>query len=232
MDPPDHANPARTLSHARGTARVIVLGMNRIMILVATLALAFTTAACKDKGGADGKASSGGGAAKTTESAKGPTMTVNEADWVEKDLSTVSPMIRVTMKVPKDAKLEKNGNGGVDITLAPHYVIQVSNMAVSNAAEALANRKELSIEHTGYINGKVLTEEPNGFIYTMQMKTEENGNTYQPEVHWAVALDKDGAIYLINDERSMDGFSTPGSAWSEPLAKQIYAIVKASAKAT
>jgi hypothetical protein len=208
--------------------------MNRISILVTTLALTFTAAACKgkDKDAGGGSESSGGGAAKTTESAKGPTLTVNEADWVEKDLSTVSPMIHVSMKVPKDAKLEKNGNGGVDITLAPHYVIQVSNMAVSNAAEALANRKALSIEHTGYINGKVLTEEPNGFVYTMQMKTEENGNTYQPEVHWAVALDKDGAIYLINDERSMDGFSTPGSAWSEPLARQIYAIVKASAKAT
>lgn len=204
--------------------------MNRISILVTTLALTFTAAACKDKGASDDKAAAG--AAKTTESAKGPTLTITEADWVEKDLSTVSPMIHVSMKVPKNAKLEKNGNGGVDITLAPHYVIQVSNMAVSNAAEALANRKALSIEHTGYINGKVLTEEPTGFVYTMQMKTEENGNTYQPEVHWAVALDKEGAIYLINDERSMDGYSTPGSAWSEALARQVYAIVKASAKAT
>ena len=206
--------------------------MNRISILVTTLALTFSAAACKDKGASDGASSSSGGAAKTTESAKGPTLAVTEADWVEKDLSTVSPMIHVSMKVPKDAKLEKNGNGGVDILLAPHYLIQVSAMAVSNPAEALANRKALSIEHTGYINGKVLTEEPTGFVYTMQMKTEENGNTYQPEVHWAHVVDKDGAIYLINDERSMDGFSTPGSAWSEPLAKQIYAIVKASAKAT
>jgi len=202
--------------------------MNRLMILVTTLALSMT-AACKSKDGEGG----GGGAAKTTESAaKAPALTINEADWVEKDLSTVSPMIHVSMKVPKDAKLEKNGNGGVDITLAPHYVIQVSNMAVSNPAEALANRKALSIEHTGYINGKVLTEEPTGFVYTMQMKTEENGHTYQPEVHWAHVVDKDGAIYLINDERSMDGFSTPGSAWSEELAKQVYAIVKGSAKAT
>jgi hypothetical protein len=200
------------------------------MILVTTIALSMTAAACKGKEGGSG---GGGGAAKTTESAaKAPALKVTEADWVEKDLSTVSPMIHVSMKVPKDAKLEKNGNGGVDITLAPHYVIQVSNMAVSNPAEALANRKALSIEHTGYINGKVLTEEPTGFVYTMQMKTEENGNTYQPEVHWAHVVDKDGAIYLINDERSMDGFSTPGSAWSEDLAKQIYAIVKASAKAT
>ncbi|MBA3456601.1 MAG: hypothetical protein H0T42_26160 [Deltaproteobacteria bacterium] len=207
--------------------------MKRITILVTTLALTLA-AGCKGKdkdagGGAAGKTAEPGKAADT---AKGPTLTINEADWVEKDLTTVSPMIHVTMKVPKDAKLEKNGNGGVDITLAPHYVITVSNMAVSNAAEALANRKALTLEHTGYINGKVLTEEPNGFIYTMQMKTEENGNTYQPEVHWAVALDKEGAIYLIYDERSMDGFSTPGSAWSEALAKQVYAIVKASAKAT
>lgn len=209
--------------------------MNRIMFLVTTLALTLTAAACKDKGASAGKAASGGGASKTTETtetAKAPTLAVIEADWVDKDLSTVSPIVHVSMKVPKDAKLEKNGNGGVDITLAPHYVIQVSAIAVSKPADALANRKALSVEHTGYINGKVLTEEPTGFVYTMQMKTEENGITYQPEVHWAHVVDKDGAIYLIHDERSMDGFMTPGSAWSEPLAKQIYGIVKASAKAT
>jgi hypothetical protein len=205
--------------------------MNRITILVTTLALTLTAAACKDKGKEAG--GGGGGAAKTTETAaKAPALAINEADWVEKDLSTVSPMIHVSMKVPKDAKLEKNGNGGVDITVAKHYVITVSAMAVSNPAEALTNRKALTIEHSGYINGKVLTEEPTGFVFTMQMKTEENGNTYQPEVHWAHVVDKEGAIYLIHDERPLDAWDTPGSAWSEDLAKKVYAIVKASAKAT
>ncbi len=202
--------------------------MNRISIIVATLALTLT-AACKDKGK---DAAGGGGTAKTAETAKAPTLKINEADWVEKDLSTVSPMIHVTMKVPKDAKLEKNGNGGVDILVSKEYLITVSAMAVSNTGEAIKNQKALTIESTSYINGKVITEEPNGLIYSMQMKTEENGNTYQPEAHFVFALDKDGAIYSIHDERSMDAFMTPGSAWSEDLAKQVYAIVKASAKAT
>jgi len=203
------------------------------MILATTIALSMTAAACKSKDGEGGGGGGGGGAAKTTESAaKAPALKITEADWVEKDLSTVAPMIHVSMKVPKDAKLEKNGNGGVDILLAPHYLITVSAMAVSNPAEALKNQKELTIESTSYMNGKVVSEEANGLIYSMQMKTEQNGNTYQPETHFVFVVDKDGAIYSIHDERSMDGFSTPGSAWSEELAKQVYAIVKGSAKAT
>jgi hypothetical protein len=203
-----------------GTALVGCPAMTRLITIASALALTFTFAACKSKSGEGG----GGGG----DQPKAPTMTVNEADWVMKDLKATAPLINISMKVPKDAKLEKNGNGGVDITLNDFYMLTVSNLAVSNVAEAIKSDKSLTVENTSYINPKVLTEEPNGFIYTIQMKTEENGNKYEPEVHFAFYVEKDGAIYSIQDQKK--SFSTPGSAYSDAIAKKIYAIVKGSAK--
>src|SRR4051812_12441697 len=154
---------------------------------VFTLALVAFAACGKKKDGA------GGGG----DGDKPPTMAVNEADWVVKNLKDTSPMVNISMKVPKDAKLEKNGNGGVDIRVSPFYVITVSNNAVSSVAEAIKDKKSLSIQKDSYINGKVLKEEPNGFVYTYQMKDEANGTKYQPEAHWFFVVDKDGAFYTI-----------------------------------
>lgn len=201
--------------------------MNRIALLFTALALT-TTAACGKKGDAD-KSSD-----KTVEAApeKVAQIKINEADWVVKDLHETAPLIHVSMKVPKDAKLEKNGNGGVDIKIAEAYMLTVSAIAVSNIDEAKKSDKSLTTENaSSYINGKVLSEDKDGFVYTMQMKTEANGHTYQPEAHFAVYLDKDGAIYSILDQRPLEAFSAPGSTYSEALAKQVYGIVKSSAKA-
>ena len=189
-------------------------------VLALALTLAFTGCG-KKKGDAGG----GGGDDKP------PTMTVNEADWVVKNLKDTSPMVNISMKVPKDAKLEKNGNGGVDIRVSPFYVITVSNNAVSNVAEAIKDKKSLSIQKDSYINGKVLKEEPNGFVFTYQMKDEANGTKYQPEAHWFYVVDKDGAFYTIEDDRPLDNYSVPGSAYTEDIANKVYAIVKGSAKA-
>ncbi|HPH65512.1 MAG TPA: hypothetical protein PLF40_07200 [Kofleriaceae bacterium] len=200
------------------------------------LALSLAAVGCKkkDEGGAPpagAKATEAGGtAAKAEPAVKAPATVINEADWELKDLHSIAPLINVSMKVPKTAKLEKNGNGGVDITISPTYMLTVSSQAVSNIKEAMDSEKSYTVGNSSYINGKVLSEEPNGFVYTYQMKTEENGNTYQPEAHFAYYLEKDGAIYAVTDPRSLDAFSTPGSAWTEDNAKKVYAIVKASAK--
>jgi hypothetical protein len=224
--------------------------MNRIAILVTTLAL--TAAACGKKTDTGGKASAAepaandkadkadkagddkadkGGDDKAGDDTKAPTLTINEADWVVKNLNTVSPLINISMKVPKDAKLEKNGNGGVDVTISSFYMLTVSQLADSKIADAVKDDKSLTINNAStYINGKVITEEPKGFVYSMQMKDEENGTKYQPEAHFAVYLDKDGAIYSILDKRPLGDFDKPGSTYTEALAKQVYGIVKGSAK--
>jgi hypothetical protein len=179
---------------------------------------------------AKGNASQTAAPANTTVSSA-PTMTVNEADWEIKDLSTVAPFIHISMKVPKNAKMEKNGNGGVDIRVNDFYLMTVSAPAVSTAKEALDDIKGLTINGMSYMNGKALTEEPNGMVYTEQMKTEANGNTYQPEVHFAYVICKpDGAFYTVMDVRPLDNFSVAGSAYSADIANKVYAIVKGSAK--
>lgn len=201
--------------------------MQRMALLFTALALT-STAACGKKG--DGDKSSD----KTVEAPadKAPSIKINEADWAVKDLHEVAPLIHVSMKVPKDAKLEKNGNGGVDIKIAEAYMLTVSAIAVSNIDEAKKSDKSLTTENaSSYINGKILSEDPSGFVYTMQMKTEANGHAYQPEAHFAVYLEKDGAIYSILDQRPLESFSAPGSTYSEALAKQVYGLVKGSAKA-
>ena len=203
-----------------------------IAITLALLVPAAMASGCKKKedgGGATKTAEPTGGAAPAAKPAK--TITINEADWVVKNLKDVSPMINVSMKVPKDAKLEKNGNGGVDVQINDVYQLTVSQLAVSNIAEAMTSDKSLTIGHSSYINGKVVTEEPTGMVYTMQMKDEANGIKYQPEFHFAHYLEKDGAIYSVQDAKPLSSpLDTPGSTYSEALAKQVYGIVKGSAK--
>ena len=191
--------------------------------------LALSLTACGKKG-ADGD-KPGATADKATEAAA-PGIKINEADWVVKNLHDTAPLINISMKVPKDAKLEKNGNGGVDVKVADAYMLTVSAIAVSSIDEGKQSDKSLTVGNaSSYINGKVLSEDPNGFVYTMQMKTEENGHTYQPEAHFAYYLNKDGAIYSILDQRPLEAFSAPGGTYSEALAKQVYGLVKGSAKA-
>lgn len=160
-----------------------------------------------------------------------PTLTINEADWVAKNLKDVSPMINVTIKAPKDATFEKNGNGGVDIKIAPFYMLTVGNLAVSNMKEALEWGTSLSTGKSSFKDGKKLVEEPNGFVFTYQMNDEANGTKYAPESHFYYFIEKDGAVYSVNDEKPMDAFMTPPQAYTEALARQVYGIVKASAVA-
>lgn len=168
---------------------------------------------------------------KSSSSASVPTMKIDEGSWVMTDLKPIASLTPVSLKLPKDAKMEKNGNGGVDVHLSDWYDITISNNASSSVAEAMKDDKSLSINKAeSYINGKLLVDEPNGFVCTYQMKDEANGTKYQPEAHFFFYLEKDGAIYSIHDERPLSNYSVPGSAYSEAIAKQIYNSVKGSAK--
>jgi len=183
------------------------------------------------KGGTNGADSTKGSSTATpAPAAAAPTMTVNEADWQLTDLSTIAPLIHISMKVPKGAKMEKNGNGGVDIRVSDFYMITVSALAVSSIKEAMDGDKSMTISSKSYMNGKTLSEDANGMVYTEQMNTEANGTTYQPEVHFAYYIGKpDGAFYSVMDVRPLDNFSVAGSAYSADIANKVYAIVKGSA---
>ena len=198
--------------------------MNRLISIFASLALVTTIGACKGDG-------DGGSSGKPAEAPKAPTMTVDESTWEVKDLKETSPLVNISMKVPKDAKLEKNGNGGVDIRVNDFYVLTVSATAISNIAEGIKGDKSLTVERTDRNKmAKIVQEEPNGFVYTTQMKDEANGTQYQPESHFVWYVEKEGAFWSIQSARPLDNFSVPGSAYSEEIAKKVYEIVKTSAK--
>lgn len=204
--------------------------MKRISItaLLFTLTASFT--ACKEgkENTATGSAASATAAATGAVNKPAKTITINEADWTVRNLKEVSPLVNISMKVPKDAKLEQNANGGVDIPVNNLYMLTVSTLAVSDIAEAMASDKAIALGGL-YTNARVVTEEPTGMIYTRQLQDEHV--KHQPEFHFAAYLEKDGAIYSIQDQQPLDApFDTPGSTYSEALAKQVYGIVKSSAK--
>ncbi len=177
-----------------------------------------------------GEATAEAGKTDAPAAAAAPKTMINEADWAETDLSTISPLVHVSMKTPKDAKMEKNGNGGTDIRINPVYLITVGPNAVSSAKEAIEDAKHMTINSKSYKNGKVIREEANGFVYSIQMNDEANGTKYEPEAHFFYVIDKDGAFYTIQDSRPMDNNSLAGSAYSEEVASKLYNLVKASAK--
>ena len=206
-------------------------------ISIFTLALATACGgaagpAAGDKGATKGAATADAKDTKDAEPAvEVPKLTINEADWVAKNLKDVSPMINVTIKAPKDATFEKNGNGGVDIKLAGFYMLTVGNLAVGNLKEAVEWGQASSIGNSSFKDGKKLVDEPNGFVFTYQMNDEANGTKYAPESHFYYFIEKDGAVYSVNDSKPMDAFSTPAEAYTEALARQVYGLVKASATA-
>ncbi|CAK9254279.1 unnamed protein product [Sphagnum jensenii] len=164
---------------------------------------------------------------------KVPTMTINEADWEVKDLSPIAPMMPVSIKVPKGAKLEKNGNGGVDITLSDFYIITVSQIAMGTIKENLADDKKSTVNNTSrYKNGTVVIDDPHGFVATYQMNDEANGIKYSPESHFVYYFSSgpEGAMFSVHDDKPMSGPMVSEAAYTLDIAKKVYAIVKASAK--
>lgn len=207
-------------------------GISIFTLALATACGGAAAPAAGDKGATKGAATADAKDTKDAEPAvEVPKLTINEADWVAKNLKDVSPMINVTIKAPKDATFEKNGNGGVDIKLAPFYMLTVGNLAVGNMKDALEWGNSSSIGDSSFKDGKKLVEDPNGFVFTYQMKDEANGTKYAPESHFYYFIEKEGAVYSVNDSKPMDAFSTPPQAYTEALARQVYGIVKASATA-
>ncbi|MGQ2983261.1 hypothetical protein [Flavobacterium sp.] len=201
--------------------------MKKTIIMALMLSMALYS--CKDKNAtAEGTET----AATETEAApagKEPIYTVNEADWVETDLSGTSTLTPIIVKLPKDAVLEKNGNGGVDVKIAEDYVISVYAQAVSSMEELIKANKTLTTGRTEqYVDIKTITDEPNGFVFTYTMKPEANGATYNPESHFFFALEgKDKAFFSLSDSGSM---TMSEKVYTEEAAKKVYEIIKSSAK--
>lgn len=155
---------------------------------------------------------------------------INEADWVETDLGQISNLTPVTVKVPKDAVLEKNGNGGVDIKMGDYYMVTVTQPAVSSKEEAIENAKSLSVNSkTYYEDGKIIMEEPNGYVCSYKPKDEPNFK-YQPEAHFFYVIETEGGAHFTFQDNEAFGTSIPGSGYPVENAKKVYEIIKNSAR--
>lgn len=155
---------------------------------------------------------------------------INEADWVEKNLGEISSLTPITVKVPKDAVLEKNGNGGVDIKMGSYYVVTVSQPAVSSMQEAIDNAKSLTVNNqTYYEDGKIIVEEPNGYVCSYKPKDEASFK-YEPEAHFFYVIETEGGAHFTFGDNEAFGTSTPGSGYPVDNAKKVYEIIKSSAR--
>src|ERR1700746_960272 len=111
----------------------------------------FTTIFLVSCGGSSTSTSSTPTTSTETPAAEAPKpVAIETADWVATDLNPIASLIPVTINLPKDAKKEKNGNGGADIRLNEAYLLTVSAPAVSSAKEALEDVKTLSVKHSSY----------------------------------------------------------------------------------
>lgn len=200
--------------------------MKKTIIMALMLSMALYS--CKDKN-ATAEGTETATEKEATPAEKEPIYTVNEADWVETDLSSTSSLTPIIVKLPKDAVLEKNGNGGVDVKIAEDYVISVYAQAVSSMEELIKANKDLTVGRTQqYVDIKTITDEPNGFVFTYTMKPEANGATYNPESHFFFALETEGkAFFSLSDASSM---TMSEKVYTEEAAKKVYEIIKSSAK--
>ncbi|MGP8217203.1 MAG: hypothetical protein ACLQQ4_16655 [Bacteroidia bacterium] len=172
--------------------------------------------------------------AKTNTAPPAAQAAVNDDGWVLTDLSKITDQIPVSMKVPKGAKMEKNDAGGVTVHVNDFYVININSVASTAINEAIAMDKGSVVnDHMVYMNNKIITEEPNGMIYSFQEKPDPGSNTvYEPQAHFFYYLQKSNGstIYSIFDGLENGHATVKGSMFSQDLANKTYAIVKASAK--
>jgi len=173
------------------------------------------------------------------------TITVNEADWEVKDLSTIAPDLHLSLKLPKDATIEKGDESSVDIKISDSYRIFASydtkprittgaDSKIKTIKQAMALDKEIMIgadDPELYVSSKVVATYPDGFIYTQQEKDKAGEPKHQPESHFYYYLLAKGPnpVIYIRDTKPFSS-KLPDSAYTIELAKKVYAIIKASAK--
>ena len=162
-----------------------------------------------------------------------PKLVINEAEWVDTDLSKVAPFAKVTMKLPKGVDIQLSGGGGLDINLSPWYQLHVSvnSMAIKackeQMQEALKDENYKGLMNEEHKTLKYLVEEPNGAIY--QYTSDTSGPTtlmyyYVPQGEYAENLQ-------FEVRKPMDkAHHVPGEAYTEELARKVYQIVKTTVK--
>lgn len=157
---------------------------------------------------------------------------IDVSGWEPRDISTVSDQFPLIINLPKEAKVEKNLNGGIDIRLSKAYIITINKDENTLIPNVISGDKS---EISGYKDVKYVAEGPNGFICSYQKYDEDNGMKNELEYHFGFYIsytnkEDMNIVYSFRDIRGMDNSSIPGSAYSEVNAKKLFDIFKASVK--
>lgn len=154
--------------------------------------------------------------------------TFGNTEWVEKDLSTISPIIHATVKVPKDAVLTKNEFDGIDIKMGKYYVIKVG-LSVDESLEAAKRFYTMgrTEDNDAAKDLKIVIDEPNGIVYTHTSILDGS----EPESHfYYVTQTSEADKYITFKDEPPFLEDIPGSAFPLENAKKAYEMIKSSLK--
>ena len=186
--------------------------------IIQLLAVVVLVSACNQK--KDGNNATVGNAKASTSN----TLTINESDWVETDLSAKSSFSPAMLKLPKDATISIVKNFP-QIIVSDGYALQVRD--TEPGGFDFDKRNAVSLDF--YKEGKILLDEGNSYIYTNTKKDGADGKQYKPEVHFVIHKKINDNKYIEVTDVKPEGSSVE-IEFTEELAKKVYGIISPSIK--
>ena len=200
----------------------------------ALVALSFTSCSGNEsKEGGDATAKT-----ETTGADKKASAVINEADWEVKELGGTSANFNVpafSMKLPKDAKIEKDSmlENTMTIRFSNNYRLSVyySPIMLSQdwkIADQIADKRKSDIGvNLPEYEIKVIEDNANGYIYSSHMKGAKTG----PVGHFTFFMpDKNKGYIQIKDFCDFIDEEEEAAICSEANTKKIFDIIAGSAK--
>ena len=186
--------------------------------IIQLLAVVILVSACNQKKDANNATVS------TTKVSKVNTLTINESDWVETDLSAKSSFSPAMLKLPKNATIAIVKNFP-QVVISDGYALQVRD--TEPGGFDFDKRNVVSLEF--YKEGKVILDEGNSYIYTNTKKDGADGKQYKPEVHFVIHKKINENKYIEVTDLKPEGSSVE-IEFTEELAKKVYGIILPSIK--
>ncbi len=186
--------------------------------IIQLLAVVVLVSACNQKKDANNATVS------TTKGSKVNTLTINESDWVETDLSAKSSFSSAMLKLPKNATIAIVKNFP-QVVISDGYALQVRD--TEPGGFDFDKRNAVSLET--YKEAKLLVDEGDSYIYTNTKKDGADGKQYKPEVHFVIHKKINENKYIEVTDLKPEGSSVE-IEFTEELAKKVYGIISPSIK--
>ena len=186
--------------------------------IIQLLAVVLLVSACNQK--KDGNNSTDG----TAKGSASNTLTINESDWVETDLSAKSSFSPAMLKLPKNATITIVKNFP-QIIVSDGYALQVRD--TEPGGFDFDKRNVVSLDT--YKEAKLLLEEGDSYIYTNTKKDGTDGQKYKPEAHFVIHKKINEMKYIQVTDVKPEGSSVE-IEFTEELAKKVYGIISPSIK--